>query len=252
MSDYFHKSFEICSYDVDINHKVKISKLFGFYQEVAWLHAQELKFGFFDLLNNYDAFWALSRLKMEMDYYPKWNDTVSLKTWPVSSNRLFARRDFEIFCNKQRCGFGTSDWIIASNKQRQLFEPDKILGQLAFNYKEGIPNISAQRLKSKVLDSSLISNRQVRYNDLDMNQHLNSIRYLDWVLDCLPSEWLKKHRVVHLDINYMHEVPEDAEVAIKYIQLQSDPVIYQFVGEIKDSGKPSFIMNLEFDNSLKQ
>ncbi len=245
---YFNKPFEICSYDVDVNHRVKISKLFGFFQEVAWLNAQELKFGFFDLLNHHDAFWALSRLRMKILKYPRWNDVVTFKTWPVSSNRLFARRDLEFYLNNELCGYGTSDWIIASNKGRHLLEPNKVLDNLAFQYQEGIANIETQRLKPKVIEAYQKSNRQVRYNDLDMNQHLNSIRYLDWVLDCLPSDWLKKNQLVDLSINYMHEVPEDAEVEIKYVQLQNHPVIYQFIGVISDSGQNSFIMNIEFES----
>ncbi len=245
MNTIFHKQFEICSYDVDVNQKVKISKLFGFFQEVAWLHAQQLRFGYFDLLQEHGAFWALSRLHMQIDAYPMWNDVVEYRTWPVESNRLFARRDFEIYVGEKRIGYGTSDWIIASFKDRHLLEPQRILNGLKFNYQQGLSTCSTKRLKP-LSNYETSCPRQTRYNDLDMNKHVNSIRYLDWVLDCLPSTFLNEKAIQTLNINYLHEIPSERKVEIHYQHNDKINSRYHFLGKDKEAKQTSFLMELDF------
>ncbi len=247
MESVFQKEFEICSYDIDFKHDVKTSKLFGFYMEVAWLHAHQLKYGFYDLLENYNAIGALSRMRMKILKYPKWNDKVTFKTWPVQANRLFSRHDFEISMNGEVCGYGSSDWIMAHAQNRTLLRPSVVMDKLPFEFEQQIPNFSTQRIRPEVKGWDAIYRRQTKYNDLDVNRHLNSIRYLDWALDCLSSDWLQNKRITDLNINYMHEIYAENEVDIKYKLLCNNPYTYQFVGNNVNTNETSFLMNIVFE-----
>jgi medium-chain acyl-[acyl-carrier-protein] hydrolase len=64
-------------------------------QESAYLHAEHLGVGHTQLAP-LQMSWVLSRMRIEISRWPKWGDTVRLRTWPSGRDRLFYYRDFEI------------------------------------------------------------------------------------------------------------------------------------------------------------
>jgi acyl-ACP thioesterase len=51
-------------------------------------------------------------------------------------------------------------------------------------------------------DSAL---REVRYSDIDVNRHVNSARYIGWLLDSYPPEFHRTHTLRSLEVNYLAE-----------------------------------------------
>ena len=43
------------------------------------------------------------------------------------------------------------------------------------------------------------------YNDVDINGHVNSVKYIEHVLDLWPLEWYKEHAVKRFEIAYVAE-----------------------------------------------
>ena len=46
---------------------------------------------------------------------------------------------------------------------------------------------------------------EVVYSDIDFNRHVNTLRYLDMMLDMLPIESFAGERAVRMDINFQRE-----------------------------------------------
>lgn len=44
---------------------------------------------------------------------------------------------------------------------------------------------------------------RIRYSDIDFNQHTNSMKYVQWMVDMLPLEKLTSQRLRRLDINFL-------------------------------------------------
>ena len=43
------------------------------------------------------------------------------------------------------------------------------------------------------------------YNDVDVNGHINSVKYIEHVLDLFPIEWYKQYDLRRLEIAYVAE-----------------------------------------------
>ena len=43
------------------------------------------------------------------------------------------------------------------------------------------------------------------YNDVDVNGHINSVKYIEHVLDLFPLEWYEEYKLNRLDIAYVAE-----------------------------------------------
>ena len=55
---------------------------------------------------------------------------------------------------------------------------------------------------------------QVTYGDLDINGHVNNVRYIDWILNGLPYDYLKTHELKEMEINYLAEASYDDEILV--------------------------------------
>jgi len=108
----FSKDIHVRSYEVDATGYFSMQAICNHLQDIAWEHAGRLGFGYEQLANR-NLFWVLSRLKIEINKYPLWNDKVILKTWPRGSEKLFAYRDYTIEDkNGQLLIAATSAWLI--------------------------------------------------------------------------------------------------------------------------------------------
>lgn len=182
----FKESFKIRSHETDVKGSLRPDALTGLLQEAAGNHAKKLEFDIMDLQeNNYT--WILHKLHFKMKKYPMWRDTITIKTWPSSGNRLYAYRDFQILDQQNKLlGAAVSHWIIFDlRKKRPVRISNKILEMGADTDGHVLP------VDSSIMTSpgnNLIKGKrfEVHYSDLDLNNHLNNTVYVRWILDSLP------------------------------------------------------------------
>ena len=43
------------------------------------------------------------------------------------------------------------------------------------------------------------------YNDVDINGHINSVKYIEHVLDLWPISWYQEHQIHRLEVAYVAE-----------------------------------------------
>lgn len=196
-------TYKIHSYQVDLCGNLTIPVLCQFMQESAWKHAENLQVGF-SHLGQKNIAWVLLRQRIKMEMLPKWGDTIQITTWPAGKDRLFYYRDFKITnVQNELIGRATTVWLVIDilqrRPQRLNFEFEKIFEQ----YDQAFP----ERLdKLNTFESGEFSNLfQVGYRDLDVNEHVNNVRYLEWILESFPFDFYKDHFLNEVEINYFNE-----------------------------------------------
>lgn len=192
----------ICSYDVDPHQTVRLPALCRFMQEAAYHHAEHLGLGH-AFLSAKGMAWVLARQRIEIDHLPKWGDTVRIRTWPSGRDRLFFYRDFEITNGDgKRVLLASLSWSLIDVKKRERVHPDVYLsvdlpvGAKVFDSRPG-------RVKGCVCSGG--QSMPVTYGDLDMNGHVNNVRYIEWVLNSLPLEFHQMNTLRELEVNYLAE-----------------------------------------------
>jgi acyl-ACP thioesterase len=201
-------------YEADAKNRIFLPSLWKYLQETAWNHANQIGIGYSDLAQN-DYFWVLSRLAIEMNEYPGWGEKVVVKTWLLGSSRLFALRDFSIMKEEGRViGGAKSAWVVLNLKTRkpQRIEP----------FLKGLSPLSDQdgaetRLNKLPAPSHPGSETffTVHYSDLDMHQHVNNARYIEWILDSYPFEMNQTHHITTFEINFLAESNFGDELSIQ-------------------------------------
>ena len=197
-------TYLVSFYEVDAKNRVFLPSLWKYLQETALNHAQHIGIGYSDLARN-DYFWVLSRLAIEMKEYPGWGDKIRVKTWLLESSRLFAFRDFSIVKEDGRViGGAKSAWVVLGLKNRKHQRIEPFLKELT-----PLTDQHGAETKLDKLPAPGAFNAEtfftVRYGDLDMHQHVNNARYIEWILDSYSLEMNQTHQITTFEINFLAE-----------------------------------------------
>ena len=173
----------------------------------ADFHATERGFGM-DYLNPIHKTWVLSRLAIEMNEMPAQYTLFNVETWIESAMKYFTNRNFRVVGEDgKEYGFGRSVWAMIDTETRQ---PQDILAIHDGAISEWIasdvecPIAKSSRVK---MDKNLPVMRTIDtyYNDVDVNGHIKSVKYIEHVLDLFPVEWYKDYDLKRLEIAYVAE-----------------------------------------------
>lgn len=206
--------YKIHSYNVDNHSRLTIVSAVNYFQESAWLNADAMGFGFRQLSEK-DRFWILSRLYVEMYSYPAWGDTVQMETWPKGMESLFALRDFRIKSSngKELFGAGTTAWLIIDGTTHRLQRIDHICGDMPC-----YPQNALTRQPEKITLPEIMTPQAkivAGYTDVDVNNHVNNVRYLNWAVNYLPVD--TADLVIHsVELNFLSEARLHNPVELLY------------------------------------
>ena len=206
----WNEVYSIHSYDIDKNQKTSIQSLCRFVLDSAGNHAHALGFSVPQMFKM-NLTWVLSRFFITIDSYPEWQDTITIQTWPSGLERLFAMRDFIIFdADRKVIGTAKSAWIVIDVALRKPVRPQVIFKDETNIYKEKSSDKKLLKLpgvkeNTDSADSEYRRRFSVRFSDLDLNEHVTSVSYVDWLLETIPDQTRKNHTLKDIEINYISE-----------------------------------------------
>lgn len=233
------EDYKIASYFVNLRGRAGLYAVLNFIQDVGWMHARQMKVQ----LEPHQG-WVFTRQSLTMNAWPKWNETISIKTWlrpPVSD--VFFFRDYEISIGDRLIGECTSTFSVIDMNTRKMVAPDK--EKLAAVYREDYARTETPEKIPWASEAQPIAQFQVRNSDLDMNNHVNNTKYAQWILDAIPLDILKGD--VHLqkyEVNFLSETRSGDQVSLTMTKPAGDDSITQFQGVRAADGKPVFTARL--------
>ena len=221
MQPIWSEPFKIKSFDIDTTGKLRLSSLFEYLQEVAGNHAENIEVGY-DQLQEKNLFWVLSRMKLNIERLPKWNETIEIKTWPKGIDKLFAIRDFEIFDSAKKLIISvTSSWLLIDSIKHRLHKIEEL--QIPIPESDIKPAIKEFPDKIVPVEGDSISHfHSIKYSELDILQHVNNSRYISWIYDCYQPEFLNSNELKSIQINYLDEAKFSDNLEIKLIAVNND------------------------------
>ena len=203
----------IHSYESDKSTRATPIALLQFMQESAWNHAEHLQLGFTHLSQKGLA-WILARLSLKITQLPRWHKKIILETWPSGLERLFAYRDFRISSeDKKELAIGSTSWITIDVERRRPQKTDTYLNLQTSDAERVFPQFTGKIPAISDIDS--VSHRKVYFSYLDVNGHVNNVKYLEFVIDSLPFDFLNDHHLELLEINFLAEALYDDIIEIK-------------------------------------
>ena len=221
MQPIYVKEFEVSPVAVDQFGRLKASRLLAYLQDVAGDHSAILGTDQ-KALTDKNLFWAVIRHRVQITRLPQSGEKLRIETWPMPTTRTAYPRSTIAYDEAgNECFRSISLWILMDAQSRAMVLPGKSGVEVG-----GLLRGCELRAPSSILPKEMgsLQERIVRYTDLDINGHMNTCRYLDWVEDLLPSAFHAGHEIREFTLCYMSEVRENEPVQLHW-ELSDGPVL---------------------------
>ena len=193
----------------DFSGRLLLGHLGNHLLNAADFHSSHRGFGMHYLMSIQRS-WVLSRLAIELDETPCQYDRFRVETWVENALRFFTNRNFRVVDAERPVhvyGYGRSVWAMIDTETRQptdLFAIDDgaIKQWIEKDYPCPIDKGGRVRMGN---EAELLRTIDTYYNDVDLNGHINSVKYIEHVLDLWPIEWYRDYRVRRFEIAYVAE-----------------------------------------------
>lgn len=191
------------SYLMDFRGRITIPMIGTYLLHAASCHAADRGFGYNDMTERHTA-WVLSRLAIEMTSYPAMSESVTLYTWVDEVGKLFTSRCFELVNGEGKTfGFARSIWAAIDMETRRPTLLD-VEGLSAYITDRPCPIEKPGKI-APVENNTSGEPYRVKYSDLDVNGHLNSIKYMEHLLDLFDISLFREKEISRFEIAYQSE-----------------------------------------------
>ena len=210
---HFEKG-QIKGYDVDIHQRATIPAMVMMMQEAAMQHVLRIGVSAKELVKD-NLGWVLHQQYFEFFRQPTLGEKLQIQTNPTGLERIFTYRDFQM---KDENGVvvaqASSSWILMDTETRKMAKYPTFISEMlqSSNDFEKLPR--PPRMKFKIGKPDFEKTFQVGFHDLDFNAHLSNFYYFKWMLDSMPSDFLKNNQLQSLQIRFKEECYLDDEVKV--------------------------------------
>ena len=237
--------FDVTSADCDINGRLRAGGLVNYFILSAINSAEKLGFGYNGLRSRH-LFWVLSRMTIEIYKPLKWFDKAIVETWPKDVEGLLYLRDFIVKDQQDeivaKC---TSGWLAIDIQSKR---PRKVEEKFSYIF-DRMKNCHAlQQLPDKLgpVTNGNNFNLNTTWFDFDLNKHVTSTRYVDWMFDTLPMDYLINHYPTNMSINFLKEILPGESIVLT--QSSDRENLFLFEGRNPDDGSVKFRGKVTFSD----
>ncbi|XVF09526.1 hypothetical protein REPUB_Repub07fG0101200 [Reevesia pubescens] len=258
----YRQTVVIRSYEVGADKTATLESLLNLLQETALNHVWVSGllgdgFGATHGMVRNSLIWVVTRMQLQVDQYPIWGEVLQLDTWVGASGKNGMRRDWLIrsHATGQIYARATSTWAMMNQQTRRLSKmPEEVRAEISpwFIEKNAIQEETPETIKkldntAKYINSELTPKR----TDLDMNHHVNNVKYVNWMLETIPEIFLEGYQLFSITLEYRRECGSSDTVK-SLCQPDEDKVLQEGVQDNKNYKEQLQASKLEGDASASR
>lgn len=208
--------FYIYPREADASKSISLQNIGAYILDAAGMAAKARGFSM-DFMHERGLAWVTSRFAIEMISYPREYETISIETWVEDCTSVFSTRNFLIYnAQKEVIGQASTLWSMIDFKTRKMVDLLKAtnLAESVITTKKELFTINKPKRVDYKPEGEAICHHHVVVSDIDMNQHVNSMKYLQWAIDTMTLDDIMNKKAKRLDINFLREALYNQNIAI--------------------------------------
>lgn len=184
--------------------------------DVATMHANEWGVGYERLISDNHA-WVLARVAVEMERYPRVNENYVITTWIENYNRMFSQRNMAVSdVQGNILGYVRTIWMVIDLSTRQSVDISQ-LSYIKENINDRTCPIAPQGKLTPVTDGRS-TDYQFKYVDCDFNRHVNTVRYLELLMNQFDLSYFDKHMIHRMELAFLKETHYGEQVKVNFTE----------------------------------
>jgi len=202
------------------DNSISLPQLMTHVQEASLFHTFAID-GAFDYYDKMNWVWILTHWQVEIDSYPKVGDIVNIATWPVRFKGYFGERGFDVVdAAGNRMLSANSNWILLD---RTTYKPVRPTEEICQKYGERFPFLLKKdfTLPMSIADGFSPLSKHIyttSRRDIDTNNHVNNVKYLEWMYCYIPEDIYQNYRACALKVAYKKETLLGEALEIRLMQ----------------------------------
>lgn len=227
---YGDYQFKVLPFEVDFRCKLKLPHITNYILNSSGYHADFCNYGM-DEMNKRNCSWVLMRIAIEMFEYPKMYEKIRVKTWCEGFVKFYFKRNYEFRNSDGKIiGYARTIWVVIDNETRKPVDMTNLLNE---DYIADIdcPIESQGRIQSIPENDKGKFEFKVKYSDIDMNQHLNSCKYVEHVMDGFTLHKFERRDVKRFEIDFLNESLFADNITMHKLELPDNTFIIELRNE---------------------
>jgi len=205
LENYFEKQYELRYFEMNKFGEAASTTMLTLLEETAADHCYSINHSLFDL-GKQNIGWVLLSGIMTMNRYPSYKEKITIRTWLSGYSLIKGIRENIIYDEKRNIiGKSKGLWVffdIVRRRPIQIF--NSIKESWSYCIDESIHHDITKKIKP--IDAAIhIKEFKVNRFDVDTNQHVNNIRYLQWLIESIPDYIIDNYYLHSIDGRFIAE-----------------------------------------------
>ena len=216
----YKEKFKIGLKDVWAKDEVSNIAILEYLEDIAAYHSDSVGIGV-NTTEETHVNWLLLDWELEVLKRPKYGQVLEIHTWSRGIEKFYAFRDFEVLDEQGNViAKAMSKWVLINIQTEKL---ERVTDEILFKYNPELdkfafgPDEDFEKLKEQENYA-----REVKYSvkrsDIDVNNHMHNINYLDLANEALPDDiYFNSKEFDFFQISYKKEIKLGENVRCKYL-----------------------------------
>ena len=202
---FMEYEFNLTIRDIDKDTNLTNKAILSFFEDAGGKHSDIAGYGLKDIEETRIS-WILLNWKIKVLKRIKYDGKpIKVKTWSRGAIRACTHRDFELYnSDGELCVLGSSKWTLYHLDNGLIRITDDIVKNYEVESKAVFDDFEFKKFKEPE-EYSNIYNYTVSRRDVDVNNHMHNLYYLDIAYDTLPKSVYENNSFDNVEIMYKKE-----------------------------------------------
>lgn len=188
--------------DVDYARVYRMYNLFHQFEILATVNGEKVGLWNESMKDHYG--WVVSKQSLHLDEPIMQHDTIEFITVADNGTHVTFPRNYFIYKDNKQIGHCASLWTLIDIKNRRITSPKRI-GMIPPVFTHDMHLATPENIAIHD-ELRYITERKVLYSDVDVNNHMNNRKYIEWALDIIDYNIYENYYISDLTIQYQKEV----------------------------------------------
>ena len=220
----FEKEYTVGNRDIENSKKATNKAIMKYLENIACSHSDMVGYGI-NTIEQTGVAWVLLDWKYKIIERPKYGQNIKIKTWSRKMEKCSAYRDFQIFDeNENILAIATTKWVLIDTNTGKIQRiPEEFIIKYQSEPERSVFYEEIEKIQEVEEEENSIQIK-IRRTDLDINNHVNNLNYLDLAYEVLPDEVYNKE-IKNIRITYKHQIVPGETVNVAYTKKENKNII---------------------------
>ena len=218
------KMYTVGNRDVGATKKATIKAMMKYLENIACSHSDMVGYGI-NTIEETGVVWILLDWKFKIIERPKYGQNIKVRTWSRKMEKCSAYRDFQILDeNGNVLAIATTKWVLLDASTRKIQRiPEEFIAKYQSEPERNVFGEEIEKLQETENEEYSVQVK-TRRTDLDINNHVNNLNYLDLAYEILPDE-VYNAELKNVRITYKHQTEPGEIVNVSYTKKENKNII---------------------------